>query len=223
MGDKDKLQQDQIRLQVLKQEYARFSKGVGLPMQHSRMEKAGFTWKHGKAAEKAARQEEKSVAKSKNGGILKLSTRYLNKNDSLYAYASKIKPIDGFEDVVSHGDPISLIFKDPDGKESNVSAKEFAEILKQDPNYKGGNIRLIACQAAADGGAIPKYLAKEMNITVIAPTEVVNVDFDGNMVLADNEEDAKLRIDTGEWLVFEPGKEGVSLDLYRKVQRNSAK
>ena len=40
VGDKDKLQQDQIRLQVLKQEYARFSKGVGLPMQHSRMEKA---------------------------------------------------------------------------------------------------------------------------------------------------------------------------------------
>ena len=56
VGDKDKLQQDQIRQQVLKQEYARFSKGVGLPMQHSRMEKAGFTWKHGKAAEKAYKQ-----------------------------------------------------------------------------------------------------------------------------------------------------------------------
>ena len=54
VGDKDKLQQDQIRLQILKQEYARFSKGVGLPMQHNRMEKAGFTWKHGKAAEKVA-------------------------------------------------------------------------------------------------------------------------------------------------------------------------
>lgn len=56
VGDKDKLQTDQIRLQVLKQEYARFSKGVGLPMQHSRMEKAGFTWKHGKAAENAYKQ-----------------------------------------------------------------------------------------------------------------------------------------------------------------------
>lgn len=46
LGDKDKLQTDQIRLQVLKQNYARFSKGVGLPMQHSRMEKAGFGLKH---------------------------------------------------------------------------------------------------------------------------------------------------------------------------------
>ena len=50
-GDKDKLQIDQIKLQRLKQEYARFSKGTGLPMQHARMETAGFDWKKGKAAE----------------------------------------------------------------------------------------------------------------------------------------------------------------------------
>lgn len=53
--DKDKLQTDQIRLVRLRQEYARFSKGVGLPMQHARMETAGFDWKKGKAAESAAK------------------------------------------------------------------------------------------------------------------------------------------------------------------------
>lgn len=53
--DKDKLQTDQIRLVRLRQEYARFSKGVGLPMQHARMETAGFDWKKGKAAEKTAK------------------------------------------------------------------------------------------------------------------------------------------------------------------------
>ena len=52
--DAEKLQIDQIKLQRLKQEYARFSKGVGLPVQHTRMETAGFTWKHGKAAEAVA-------------------------------------------------------------------------------------------------------------------------------------------------------------------------
>lgn len=57
--DAEKLQIDQIKLQRLKQEYARFSKGVGLPMQHARMETAGFTWKHGKAAEKIARGSKK--------------------------------------------------------------------------------------------------------------------------------------------------------------------
>lgn len=51
LGDKDKLQNDQIRLQMIKQEYSRFSKAAGLPTQHARMEAAGFTWKHGKAAE----------------------------------------------------------------------------------------------------------------------------------------------------------------------------
>ena len=54
LEDKEQLQTDQIRLVRLRQEYARFSKGVGLPMQHARMETAGFTWKHGKAAEKVA-------------------------------------------------------------------------------------------------------------------------------------------------------------------------
>ena len=51
-GDKDKLQNDQIRLQLLKQEYAKFSKGTGLRPQYDRMETAGFDWKKGKAAEK---------------------------------------------------------------------------------------------------------------------------------------------------------------------------
>lgn len=51
--DTEKLQTDQIRLVRLRQEYARFSKGVDLPMQHERAEVAGFTWKDGKAAEKA--------------------------------------------------------------------------------------------------------------------------------------------------------------------------
>lgn len=56
LGDKDALQTDQIRLQLLKQEYSRFSKAAGLPMQYERMEAAVFTWKHGKAAEKAGKQ-----------------------------------------------------------------------------------------------------------------------------------------------------------------------
>lgn len=55
--DTTKLQTDQIRLQRLKQEYKRFSDGVGLPMQYERLDTAGFTWKHAKAAEKSARSK----------------------------------------------------------------------------------------------------------------------------------------------------------------------
>ena len=57
LGNKDALQTDQIRLQILKQEYSRFSKAAHLPMQHARMEAAGFDWKKGKAAEKVAKSK----------------------------------------------------------------------------------------------------------------------------------------------------------------------
>lgn len=69
LGDKDKLQTDQIRLQMIKQEYSRFSKAAGLPMQHDRMEAAGFDWKKGKAAEYASKNRE-VLENSKKSGII---------------------------------------------------------------------------------------------------------------------------------------------------------
>lgn len=62
LDDKDKLQTDQIKLVRLREEYKRFSDGVGLPMQHARMEAAGFDWKKGKASESTAK---KSLAERK--------------------------------------------------------------------------------------------------------------------------------------------------------------
>lgn len=48
-------------------------------------------------------------------------------------------PEEGFEDIVCHGNEYGFCFKDADEKESNVSAKEFCEMLEENPNYKGGN------------------------------------------------------------------------------------
>jgi hypothetical protein len=56
LDDKEKLKTDQIKMVRLKQEYQRFSDGVDLPVQHARMETAGFDWKKAKAAEKAAKE-----------------------------------------------------------------------------------------------------------------------------------------------------------------------
>lgn len=47
-GDADKLQADQIRLQLQRQEYARFSKAAGLRTQGERAEVAKFSWKQAK-------------------------------------------------------------------------------------------------------------------------------------------------------------------------------
>ena len=60
-GDEKKLQTDQIRLQMLRQEYARFSKAAGLRTQTERAETAGFGWKQAGAADKAARTTKNPV------------------------------------------------------------------------------------------------------------------------------------------------------------------
>ncbi len=51
-GDKEKLLPDQIKLQMLNQEYARFSKAAGLRTQRERMEVVGYNWRQETAAEK---------------------------------------------------------------------------------------------------------------------------------------------------------------------------
>lgn len=61
----------------------------------------------------------------------------------MYEYSKNIKSLKDYEDIVSHGAGISFAFKYLDGNESNVSVKEFADILLKSETYKGGNIRLI--------------------------------------------------------------------------------
>lgn len=61
-GDAEKLQADQIRLQLQRQEYARFSKAAKLRTQGERAEVAGFSWKQAKEAD----SEYKKVAKAAN-------------------------------------------------------------------------------------------------------------------------------------------------------------
>lgn len=55
-GDKERMQQTQIKYQVLDQEYKRFSNAAGLRLQHERIEMAGFGPKQAMAAEKAAEE-----------------------------------------------------------------------------------------------------------------------------------------------------------------------
>ena len=73
-GDAEKLQWDQIRLVRTREEYHRFSKAAGLPEQFERMEKAGFTWKQGKGAERRVNQKVKEILeKAKKGDKIVLS------------------------------------------------------------------------------------------------------------------------------------------------------
>lgn len=61
-GDAEKLETDQVKLQMLRQEYKRFSKAAGLRTQTERAEVAGFGYKQANAADKAY----KKLAKTAN-------------------------------------------------------------------------------------------------------------------------------------------------------------
>ena len=54
LNDKEQLQTAQIKMIRLQEEYVRFSKAAELPVDHARMEVAGFNWKQAKAAANAA-------------------------------------------------------------------------------------------------------------------------------------------------------------------------
>ena len=69
--DKEGLQQNQIKYQVLNQEYKRFSKAAGLRLQHERMEMPGFGSKQAREAEKTAESYEKNLQFIKNDATIK--------------------------------------------------------------------------------------------------------------------------------------------------------
>ena len=131
-----------------------------------------------------------------NGSALELSTRFLNRMDPLWENAGKIEPIEGYQDVVCHGDTVSLVYRDGNGNEVNVSAYEFAEILKNSPVYEGGSIRLIACEAGADGSAVAQMVANRLGVDVLAPTDTVYVYPDGVMNVG--------KYNNGRWVIFSP-------------------
>lgn len=70
-GDAEKLQQDQIRLQVTRQEYTRFSKAAGLRTENERARVEGFGYEEAKRAAAAAK---KNVEKAQNSDTMAKKT-----------------------------------------------------------------------------------------------------------------------------------------------------
>lgn len=73
LGDVDKLQNDQIRYQILMQDYKRFSKAAGLRLQHDRLEMSGFGPKQAKNAILTVDKKFKEILeKASNGDKIEL-------------------------------------------------------------------------------------------------------------------------------------------------------
>ena len=176
----------QANINHLQTQYAKISDAAGLNQQKERMSVAGF--------------RNVKTADELKANTVAASPRFLQKSDVLYKNAQHIKPIDGYEDIVVHSDKFGFIFMDADGNESNVSVAEFANILKHSDVYHGGNIRLIACESAADGAVTAQALADILHVEILAPSDVVYVDPEGNMTIGNP------LTNDGEWIKIKPRK-----------------
>lgn len=217
LSERLRLEYDRIAYQLKQRErkLEQFVDEKNLTMDSTRTKVVGFGRKESTRASGRAKKYENYLSKiqkekakqafikmAKDGNIF-----INNWNKSLIERIRKIKEIDGYTDIFVHGDEYSVVYEINEKIEINVSASEFAEVLRVSPHYKGGNIRLISCKTGAGRGIVPSFLAKEFGVDVIAPTEDVNIFEDGTMILSNKKNVAKTTIETGKWLRFTPSGE----------------
>ncbi len=132
---------------------------------------------------------------------IKLRVNLFDKSDPIYFDALSIEEEDGFEDICIHGSP-SSVQKLIDGKPFNFTAKEFAEFLKSNKSYKGGNIRLASCSTGKGDNSFAQQLSKELSVTVKAPDDdVYYIPDDGVLFVGSPYSNV------GKWRVFKNGDE----------------
>ena len=166
---------------------------------------------------KASSQQEYNMARASK---IEANGLFVNRNEKLHRYAKNIKPLEGYEDFTCHADADSFyIDVGGTGKEDDffkLTSQEYAERIKASPTYKGGNIRIISCQAGAKEDGAAQRLADALGVSVYASTEAVHVTENGEMFVSNNdilaeiwynEDDRSTIKQTGEWKVFKPRKE----------------
>lgn len=158
--------------------------------------------KHGQ--ERQPQREQLTVAESPKSDIITsraaAASIYVNSNTDLFRNAKRISPIEGYEDIVIHGSKYGFEIRNADDKPIGIySVNEFCDILQDDPNYHGGAIRLISCEAGANGSFVAQGLANRLGVVVLAPTDTVWVFPDGSMVIGEDE-----FTNSGEWREFLP-------------------
>lgn len=152
---------------------------------------------------------------SEKDTIMKLSSLFVNSNDNLYLNSKKIKPLEGYSDIVMHGTPSELIARGNDGEEWCYNAREAAELIRNSREFienPDRPIRLISCNTGQGENCIAQQISDILGVDILAPTEAVYVNGNGEMLVTDNDSlailwDMGVSVkDTGEWKIFKPRK-----------------
>lgn len=201
--------------------YNSFCDENGVPRLADRLQVAEWNYKEAMQLYKKGNSQDSSKEKtsSEMEGIIKLGTtgRFVNSNEKLYRYAEKVKEEPGYQDFFSHATPSDFIIYTkatqegyPDGNEIHYSPKEFAEMIRNSPAYKGGDIRLLCCQSGQDDEGAAQQVADILGVKIKAPTEIVNLNEDGGIFLSNSDILADLWYngievkESGHWRTFYP-------------------
>ena len=130
-------------------------------------------------------------------------------NERLHINAQKIKPEQGYYDVVIHGKEDSFLFYHPDKKTNNrendlkgwadISHRTISKYVKNQKDYKGESIRLISCETGKLNNGVAQNLANKLKVNVKAPSDTVWVHPNGKLTIGKRPSQ-----NTGAWNIFKP-------------------
>lgn len=132
-----------------------------------------------------------------------------NTSDVLYERVGHVPPIPGYDDVFLHGDAWGVSTRNADGVEVSIPNSEFIKTLKA-LDLENGALRLCVCSAGAEDRGLANYVAREMNMPVMAATTDVWISIPDKhgismMVLYENDgEDRPNKSKPGHWRLFYP-------------------
>lgn len=217
---KETLKEEQGKLTALRKDYGSFCDENGLKRQAFRLQVAKAQQQqavrayHDGSTVNTASGIQAQESTTGTSSAAPASRLYLDKNDQLYKNLQNVKPIEGYEDFGSHGNPNTLDIKTNTGEWQQYNAEEFADILRADPEYHGGDIRLLVCNAGTLEDGFASQLAAHLGVRVMAPSEALwtsdKSDRIGDLFVSDIESLANLWYDgiavkqSGHWRLFFP-------------------
>jgi hypothetical protein len=122
-------------------------------------------------------------------------------DDRFLAFSAKALPESGFHDVVIHGTALDFGAAPAAWTHGlNYDHRVLAALLKRDPCYPGGPIRLLACDAGKLPNGAAQNLANKLGVDVLAPTGRLWAFQDGRLTIG-----SIPGVSTGRFELFRPG------------------
>jgi hypothetical protein len=96
---------------------------------------------------------------------------FLAHTDAAGTLGSQVGAVPGYKDVVIHGNASSL--GSHDGPDLPIPL--LADVIRSQPDYSGGPVRLLACSAGASGSGPAQELANALGEPVLAASDTIHL------------------------------------------------